>query len=50
MANYPVGTLLSCSHECGCKARIEAECHCAGAGEPYRCTCGAEMVVVDEGA
>jgi hypothetical protein len=41
------GTLLTCSHDgCGCRVRIEVECHCAGADQPYRCTCGDEMVAV----
>ncbi|WP_281253301.1 metallothionein [Mycobacterium numidiamassiliense] len=47
MADYAAGTLLTCGHGgCGCRVRIEAECHCSGAGEPYRCTCGDEMVPV----
>jgi hypothetical protein len=45
MARYEAGTLLSC-HDCGCGVRIEVECHCAEAGNPYRCTCGNEMVAV----
>lgn len=48
MASYPKGTVLTCGHgECGCRVRIEEECHCAGAGAPYRCTCGDEMVPVE---
>ena len=47
MASYEAGTLLTCQHEeCGCRIRIEAECTCAEAGAPYRCTCGDEMVAV----
>ena len=43
------GTLLSCGHDgCGCRVRIEVECHCAGTDQPYKCTCGDEMVVVSE--
>jgi metallothionein len=39
------GTVLTCSHgECGCRVRVEAECHCPDAGAPYYCTCGAPMV------
>lgn len=39
MTNYEAGTLLTCSHEgCGCRVRIEVPCHCAGAGDAYRCT------------
>ncbi|HEX7321493.1 MAG TPA: metallothionein [Mycobacterium sp.] len=48
MASYASGTVLTCAHECSCRIRIETECHCAGAGQPYRCTCGAEMVAVSE--
>ena len=47
MANYEEGTLLTCGHEgCGCRVRIEVACHCPGSGEPYRCTCGDELVPV----
>jgi hypothetical protein len=47
MAEYEKGTLLTCGHEgCGCRVRIEVECHCADAGQPYRCTCGDELVAV----
>lgn len=45
MANVAQGTVLTCSHEdCGCRVRIESECHCAGAGGHYVCTCGAPLV------
>ncbi len=45
MANDVQGTVLTCSHgDCGCRVRIESECHCAGAGGPYVCTCGAPLV------
>ncbi|MGH3971619.1 MAG: metallothionein, partial [Mycobacterium sp.] len=28
MASYEEGTVLTCGHEgCGCRVRIEAECH-----------------------
>jgi hypothetical protein len=47
MSSNEAGSLLTCTHEgCGCRVRIEVPCHCAGAGEPYRCTCGDELVVV----
>ncbi len=47
MANYDEGTLLTCGHEgCGCRVRIEVPCHCSGAGEAYRCTCGDELAPV----
>ena len=51
MGSYQPGALLTCMHEdCGCRIRVEAECHCPASGEAYRCTCGAEMVAVDEPA
>ncbi|WP_375488426.1 metallothionein [uncultured Mycobacterium sp.] len=47
MASYEPGAVLTCSHgDCGCRVRIEVECHCKEAGEPYRCTCGEELVAV----
>ncbi|WP_280513775.1 copper-binding metallothionein MymT [Mycobacterium asiaticum] len=47
MATNEAGTLLSCGHEgCGCRVRVEVPCHCSNASEPYRCTCGAELVPV----
>ena len=49
MGNYQRGTLLSCIHEeCPCRVRVEVECHCEDAGGAYRCTCGAEMVPVED--
>jgi hypothetical protein len=49
MTSYPRGTVLTCVHDdCGCRVRVETECHCAGAGEAYKCTCGALMVGVSE--
>jgi metallothionein len=49
MGSYPPGTVLTCIHEgCPCRARVEVECHCPDAGGPYRCTCGAEMVAVED--
>lgn len=45
MTERPQGTVLTCSHgDCGCRIRVEAECHCEGAGGAYVCTCGAPMV------
>ncbi|WP_343600725.1 metallothionein [Mycobacterium sp.] len=45
MADDATGTVLTCAHgDCGCRVRIEVPCHCTGAGAPYRCTCGDEMV------
>jgi hypothetical protein len=47
MTSYQAGTLLTCAHEdCGCRVRIESECHCPNAGDSYRCSCGAELVPV----
>lgn len=48
MGSYEEGTVLTCGHGgCGCRVRIEAECHCSGADEgTYQCTCGEELVPV----
>jgi metallothionein len=48
MGTYETGSLLTCVHDCGCRIRVEVECHCPQAGEPYRCTCGAEMVAAED--
>jgi hypothetical protein len=50
MANYASGTVLTCGHgECGCRVRVESECGCTHADEPYVCRCGKPMVkVVDD--
>ncbi len=49
MAHHASGTVLTCSHgECGCRVRIEAECDCPHADEPYVCRCGEPMVKVDD--
>lgn len=46
MSSHPAGTLLTCVHDdCTCRIRVEAECRCPDAVAPYRCTCGADMVV-----
>ncbi len=51
MASYGPGTLLTCAHDgCACRLRVEVECHCPDSTGPYRCTCGAEMVPVEESA
>lgn len=52
MANYASGTVLTCGHdECGCRVRVESECGCAHADEPYICKCGEPMIkVADDGA
>jgi hypothetical protein len=51
MADHAQGTVLTCAHgECGCRIRIEAECHCETAGADYVCTCGSPMVEVTDGA
>ena len=45
------GILPTCVHEeCPCRVRVEVECHCDDGGQAYRCTCGAEMVAVEESA
>jgi metallothionein len=49
MGSYQSGQLLTCTHDdCGCRMRVEVQCDCPDAGNAYRCTCGAEMVAVDE--
>lgn len=51
MTDFSRGTTLTCGHGgCGCRVVIESECHCAGSGAPYVCTCGAPMVeLADQG-
>ena len=45
MAKYPIGTVLTCGHDgCECRVRIETECHCSDESQPYRCTCGEDLV------
>jgi hypothetical protein len=47
MGSYETGTVLTCAHDgCGCRIRIEVPCHCSGAEQAYRCSCGTEMVTV----
>ena len=49
MTIYSRGTVLTCTHDdCGCRIRVESECHCADAGKAYQCTCGAPMVEVSD--
>jgi hypothetical protein len=49
MTNYGQGSLLTCVHEdCPCRIRVEVECTCTDAGEAYKCTCGAEMIAVED--
>jgi hypothetical protein len=49
MTDYPQGTVLKCGHgDCGCRVRVESECHCSDTPNPYVCTCGVPMVVVTE--
>lgn len=51
MTEDSTGTVLTCAHEgCGCRVRIEEECHCPSAGQSYMCTCGAPLVEVSEAA
>ncbi len=48
MTSYEAGTALTCAHDgCGCRVRIETPCHCTGAEDTYRCSCGTEMVPVE---
>ena len=45
---YSKGTVLTCEHEgCGCRVRIEEECHCPSGGRSYTCACGAPLVEAD---
>lgn len=44
---YSKGTVLTCGHEgCGCRVRIEEECHCPSGDQGYTCTCGEPMVAL----
>ncbi len=44
---YSKGALLTCEHEgCGCRVRIEEECHCPSGDRAYVCACGAPLVEV----
>jgi hypothetical protein len=48
---YSKGALLTCEHEgCGCRVRIEEECHCPSGDRAYVCACGAPLVEVTEAA
>jgi metallothionein len=50
VTQYSEGTVLTCAHEgCGCRVRIEKECHCPG-GQSYTCACGAPLVEVSDTA
>jgi len=45
MTQYTKGTVLTCTHEgCGCRVRIEEECHCASGDQAYTCACGTALV------
>ncbi len=47
MTQYSKGTVLTCEHEgCGCRVRIEEECHCESGDQAYTCACGASLVEV----
>jgi hypothetical protein len=44
---YPEGTVLTCTHDCGCRIVIQRACQCESeAGATYTCACGTPMVVV----
>lgn len=48
---YSKGTVLTCGHEeCGCRVRIDEECHCPSGGQSYTCTCGAPLVETTDSA
>lgn len=49
MTQYSKGSVLTCGHEeCGCRVRIEEECHCPSGEQGYTCACGAPMVEVSD--
>ena len=51
MTQYSEGTVLTCAHEgCGCRVRIEKECHCPSGGQSYTCACGAPLVEASDTA
>jgi len=48
---YRKGTVLTCGHEgCGCRVRIEEECHCPSGDQTYTCSCGAPLVELTDAA
>jgi hypothetical protein len=48
---YSKGIVLTCGHEgCGCRVRIDEECHCTTGDQAYMCTCGAPLVEVTDTA
>jgi hypothetical protein len=45
MTQYRMGTVLTCGHEgCGCRVRIDEECHCPSGDQSYICACGTPLV------
>lgn len=49
MTQYSKGAVLTCEHgECGCRVRIEEECHCPSGDRGYTCACGAPLVELSE--
>ncbi|MGB8962603.1 MAG: metallothionein [Pseudonocardiaceae bacterium] len=49
MTQYAKGTVLTCAHEeCGCRVRIDEECHCPSGDGVYNCACGAPLVEPSE--
>lgn len=49
MTQYRTGTVLTCGHEeCGCRVRIDEECHCPSGDQAYTCACGEPMVEVSD--
>jgi hypothetical protein len=49
MTLFKQGTVLTCEHEeCGCRVRIDEECHCPSGSQSYTCACGTPMVVMDD--
>lgn len=49
MTLFAKGTVLTCQHaECGCRVRIDEECHCPSGDQSYTCACGTPMVVLED--
>ncbi len=46
---YSKGTVLTCNHDdCGCRVRIEEECHCPSGDQAYICACGEPLIELTE--
>jgi hypothetical protein len=48
---YSKGAVLTCGHEaCGCRVRIDEECHCPSGDRVYTCACGAPLIALTDDA